>query len=485
MTRRSHGGVTNVNPDVQQLYLEKRNKENPQEFLYEDEWVKADVIRETIHVKDSESVELEVLETVHGPIISEFANETDADPSTAFSVDWTALEPTTELSAILRINRASNWEEFEKGLEYFHAPAQNFVFASKDGTIAYKANGKIPKYKNSEDALLPLPGWDSSNNLTENIPYDKLPTLINPEKGFIATANNKVITDEYPYHISHVWAQPYRYTRIHEVLDQKNSLTIEDMKELQMDQKNLRAEWLVPIMVGVLENQDLTEGEMAALNLLKEWNYFDKAESPEPLIFHEFASQIEKQLFSEEIPDDIYSMFKGRGQTLDFLISSAYDGESPIWFDKNGGINKVFKDAFHQTVANLKESYGSDLNAWAWGDEHQVYFAHPLSSISILDKFFNSVEPEPVGGSGVTVMAASYDEDGIVDHGASWRFVIDLENLKKSYHIVGPGQAGHYRSEWYGDQIMDWVNGDYHLTKINDYKGEELILRAEYIQALG
>lgn len=168
------------------------------------------------------------------------------------SVDWTALEATTELKALLEFNQATNWKEFEKALEGFHAPAQNFMFASKDGTIAYKANGKIPIYENPDDALLPMPGWDSQYTLDEFIPFDELPTVVNPDKNFIATANNKVIDDSYPYHISHVWAQPYRYSRIEEYLASKDDLTAEDMMELQMDQKNKQAELFVPIFLDVL-----------------------------------------------------------------------------------------------------------------------------------------------------------------------------------------------------------------------------------------
>jgi len=138
-------GVTNTGPDVQQLYLEKRNPDNSDEYLYEGEWEKAKVIKEPIKIKDGETVPYEVVETRHGPIISDFAGKTGKD--NAMSLRWTALDASTELEAILEINRASNWEEFEKGLEKFLVPAQNFVFASKDGTIAYKANGKIPNSK--------------------------------------------------------------------------------------------------------------------------------------------------------------------------------------------------------------------------------------------------------------------------------------------------------------------------------------------------
>src|SRR5699024_12575707 len=135
---------------------------------------------------------------------------------TVLSLRWTALEATEEAEAILKMARAKNWEDFEKGLEHFHAPAQNFVFASKDGSIAYKANGKIPIYEDSKDALLPLPGWEAETEWQEFIPFDELPRVVNPDKGFIATANNKIAGDDYPYHISNVWAQPYRYERIYE-----------------------------------------------------------------------------------------------------------------------------------------------------------------------------------------------------------------------------------------------------------------------------
>ncbi|RPF52268.1 penicillin acylase family protein [Aquisalibacillus elongatus] len=473
-------GVTNVGPDVQQLYLERRNEENPYQFEYDGEWVDADVITETIHVDGEESVEYEVVETVHGPIISEFANDIGSnDPSNALSIDWTALDATTELSSVLKINRASNWNEFEKALEDFHAPAQNFVFASKDGTIAYKANGKIPKYDHPDQALLPLPGWDSENDLDEFIPFDELPTLINPDKDFIATANNKVISDEYPYHISHVWAQPYRYTRIHEVLDDSEQLNVEDMKDLQMDQMNLQARQFTPIFVDILEDVSLSEGEEEALNLLKDWDYVDDQELAQPLIFHRLLKHIEDELFIEHMDEEVLSMFRGSGQNVDQLILDAYNGEEGIWMEKNGGLETVVENAFTNSIDEIADMQGSDISAWNWGDYHRVYFAHPLSSISILDWFFNNQDPVSVGGSNVTVMAASTKDNGIVDHGASWRFVIDMEDTTESHHIVGPGQAGHYRSEWYDNQIMDWVEGQYHKTDMQNYSGEELILKAE------
>ena len=136
-------GVTNVNPDVQDLYIEKPNPENPYEFEYDGEWEEATVRQEPIKVKDGETVDFEVVETRHGPIISNIMLK-DTKMKEQFSMQWTALQSTQELKAVLGFNKATNWEEFEVALEDFKAPAQNFVFASTDGTIAYKANGLVP-----------------------------------------------------------------------------------------------------------------------------------------------------------------------------------------------------------------------------------------------------------------------------------------------------------------------------------------------------
>ncbi|GGD24584.1 penicillin acylase family protein [Pontibacillus salipaludis] len=467
-------GVTNTGPDVQQLYLEKRNPDNKYEYLYEGSYEKARVFKETIKVKDEESVEYEVVETRHGPVLSEFAE--DSGKGTVLSLRWTALDASTELEAILEINQATNWKEFEKGLEKFLVPAQNFVFASKDGTIAYKANGKIPIYENGADALLPLEGWEEDNEWRGFIPFEELPTVMNPEKGFIATANNKVVGEQYPYHISNNWAQPYRYMRIDEVLQTRSDFTKEDMKDLQMDQVNLQAREFVPVFLNYIGSEGLSQREREAVKLLKGWDYVDDVSAPQPLLFHTWMNTIMDRLYSD-IPHSMDRLFKGKGQTTDELLRKAYAGKETVWVEEQGGIQRLIEETFTQTVTSLTKQYGEETKKWEWGDYHRVAFKHPLSSISFLDRFFNSEDPIPVGGSQVTVMAASYEEEsGLVNHGASWRFVLDGTDFTTASHIVGPGQSGHFRSPWYHDQREDWVNGEYHKTILNKPEGETLTL---------
>ncbi|WRP08831.1 penicillin acylase family protein [Rossellomorea aquimaris] len=469
-------GVTNTGPDVQDLYVEKRNEEDPSLFLYDENWERATIIEEPIKVKDGDTIPYEVTITRHGPVISEFAHQNESGK--VLSMRWTALDPSLELLAILNINKAKDWDEFEEALKDFHVPTQNFVFASVDGTIAYKANGKIPIRKKG-NGLLPVPGWDPDYEWEGFIPFEELPKVINPQSGFISTANNKVVSDEYPYHISHHWAQPYRYMRISEYLEAENDLTLSDMKDLQMDQMNLHAREMVPILIEDMESGSLTAKEKEAVELLKSWNYKDDKNFAAPLVFHQWMNEISTGLFKKEVPKDIIKLFEGRQSVVDELIRKAHKGEESQWFVDKGGYKTFLTASLTQAIDVLQEAYGSSMDEWEWGLYHRVYFEHPLSGASsVLKWFLNDRDPEPVGGSRVTVGAASYNDSGIVNHGASWRFVIDAENMNNGYHIVGPGQAGHYKSEWYQNQMDAWKNGDYHQTTISNPQGDRLILKA-------
>jgi penicillin amidase len=388
--------------------------------------------------------------------------------------------PSTEFQAVLSMNKAKDWNEFEQALEDFHVPTQNFVFAGADGTIAYKANGKIPIRKKG-DGMIPVPGWTDEYEWEGFIPYDELPRSINPEEGFVATANNKVIDDSYPYHLSHHWAQPYRYMRIKEVLEKEDKFTLNDMKKLQMDQRNLYAEEFLPSILERIRAGDLNKAEKASVNLLSKWNMADDKDLAAPLLFHLLMKEIPLTLFKDAVPKEMDELFEGKQGIVDELLRRAFNGDESEWFSDKGGLDQVLLTSFENVVASLKEEYGDNPKAWKWGDYHQLYFGHPLSNASpVLKWLFNHEKPVPVGGSQITVGAANYNEEGIVDHGASWRFVIDAADLTKGHHIVGPGQSGHVRSIWYQDQLQDWVNGTYHVTDIKpEHAGEKLTLLPE------
>ncbi|EON71128.1 penicillin acylase family protein [Lysinibacillus sphaericus] len=472
-------GVTNVGPDVQDLYIEIPNPDNPTQFKYDGEWEQAEVRNESIKVKDGKTVDFDVIVTRHGPIMTDLAFK-DTEPSAQFSMQWTALQSTAELRAILGFNKANSWDDFEKALEDFKAPAQNFIFASKDGTIAYKANGEIPIRRQGEGQL-PVPGDSSDYGWEGFIPWDELPTVVNPKEGFIATANNEVIGEEYPYHITDFWAQPYRYERIKEVLEANDSLTVEDMMNLQMDQHNLYAREFLPDLLTSLKAKDQDEKYAEVIALLEEWDMVDTKDSSAPLVFHTLMEQLQEVLFKDEMPLDMYNLMAGKYNITDQLLRKAYAGEKSIWIEQQGGVDAAVYEALERSIALIEERFGKKPSKWQWGDFHQLTFDHTLGSASpILAKYFNA-KKVPIGGSKVTVQAADDDLDGNVDHGASWRFIADVSDLNSAYHIVGPGQSGHVKSKWYQDQVEDWAIGNYHETfvKNKEIKGKTLLLKAQ------
>ena len=467
-------GVTNVNPDVQDLYIEVPNPENPYQFEYDGKWEDATVRQEPIRVKDGETVDFEVVETRHGPIISNIMLK-DTEVQEVFSMQWTALQSTQELKAIIGLNKATNWEEFEIALEDFKAPAQNFVFASTDGTIAYKANGIVPIRKQGTGAL-PVPGNSSQYGWESYIPFDELPAVVNPEEGYIATANNEVVGEQYPYHLSNLWAQPYRYERIVEMIenpsiDEKTGaqlkMTPDYMKAIQMDQKNLHAEEFLPRLVATIKEQD-TEGEYAkVISLLEEWEYYDDKEQGAPLVYHFLIENMEKALFEDAMPADMFKLMPAKSQITDQMLRDAYAGNEGVWIQAEGGLNQFVYTAFEDAVLKIEDSLGTSISKWQWGSYNKLLFNHPLSSASELLANYLNPDQLAVGGSSVTVQAAAEDGNGNVKHGASWRFVADLNDLSSAQHIVGPGQSGHVKSKWYDNQVANWVEGHYHQTKIN------------------
>lgn len=471
-------GVTNVGPDVQDLYIEKPNPENPTQFMYDGEWEQAEVRDEKIGVKGEEAIPFEVIVTRHGPIMSEILYD-EEEPGAVFSMHWTALEPTKELEAIMKMNKSTDWKSFEAALEDFHAPAQSFVFASTDGTIAYKANGRIPIRKKG-DGQLPVPGDSSDYGWIGYVPYDELPRVVNPAEGFIATANNEVVDDAYPYHITKLWAQPYRYERIAEVLKEGDRFTAEDMMALQMDQQNLYARAFLTDMIGSVEAEDSKGKYKDILKVLREWDQEDAVDQAAPLIFHKWIKQLPIELLSQEMPQDVYKMLPGKGQLTDQFLQVGYANESSTWLAEYGGVDKWVFDAFEQSIAETKTQFGDQVENWQWGDYHQVVFPHALSSASSIFEYFLNPKQQAIGGSNITVQAAAFKEDGTVNHGAPWRYVADLSDLSKAYHIVSPGQSGHMKSKWFHDQVDDWVNGKFHETTLNGEieNASTLILKA-------
>ncbi|WP_139490381.1 penicillin acylase family protein [Brevibacillus dissolubilis] len=454
-------GVTNVNPDVQDLYIEKRNPDNPQQFEYNGKWLDAKVFQEEIKVKDKPSIPLEVVVTHHGPIVSEVTGAEGDRPQEALALKWTVYNPSNELDTFLRINQASNWQEFREALKDYHLPAQNFVYAGTDGVIAYHATGDVP-IRAKGDGLLPVPGWTDEYEWTSMIPFDEMPELINPQSGFIATANNKIIGDPYPYHITHSWSEPHRAARIVEVLSQKEKLTADDMRRLQADYVNKQAEEVLPLIIPSIQPEQLNETQKAALTMLGSWDQVDSAEQAAPLLFHLWWKHLMATLYTEQMGDALYKRMTDQHNVTFVMLKHAADGQENDWIKGAGGLTRLVTTSFQKAVNEAVTLQGNDPSKWQWGSYHQFGPQHTIGkAVKPLGWLLNT-KAVPVGGSRITVGAMVYSQDnGLVNSSAPWRQVVDLAQIAtNSMDVNTPGQSGHFLSPWYADQQMMMINGD-------------------------
>ena len=457
-------GVTNVGPDVQDLFIEKINPDNPNQYEFQGQWQDMQVIEEAIAVKGrTEPVIQTVRITRHGPIMNDVSGAMGED-SQPLAMQWTALQATPLSQAILRIDQAQNWEQFRRALQDFATPAQNFVYADVDGNIGYQMPGWVP-IRAQSDGTVPVPGWTGEYEWTGTIPYEELPFVYNPAVGYVATANNQVVPDSYPYLITTDWAAPYRAQRIVELIESKPQLSPEDFAAIQGDIHPVPTDIFVPLLSKI----DASGGSQAvqkSLAALLAWDRRMTADAAEPLIFEMY----QQMLIRETVGDEI-SAAGGEELAADFLsgfrnISTqtvqrlAGQPDSPWWDDVRTAAvesqTEIVARALSLAVADLQTRFGDDPARWRWGDAHWTNFDHLVfASVSPLDAIFNrSIAAQ---GSGFSVNAAGADyEDFSMNSGASFRQIIDLSNLAGSRFIYTTGQSGDVFSPHYADMVKPW-----------------------------
>ncbi|GED55550.1 penicillin acylase family protein [Brevibacillus borstelensis] len=473
-------GVTNAQADAQDLFVEKRNPINPRQFEYEGKWMDAEVINETISVKGQKAIEFEILNTVHGPIMNEFIGEGEYRTKKDISLQWTALRPSTDIEAFLAINKSTNYEQFKQALSMLQAPVLNFIFAGDDGTIAYHTAGLIP-IRRQGDGVLPTEGWTRKHDWVGFIPFDQLPEAVNPEEGYIVTANNKIVDDSYPHIITKSWAAPYRAQRIAEVIESKKGrLTANDMIQLQTDVLNLQAKQLLPILIPLVEKADLNDIEGKALELLKSWDYKESPDQAAPLVYHFWMDQWNRLVFEYKMTPFVYTRMADKGNVIPEMILKAADGQENSWIKAAGGLKQSSLTSFRKAVEKVIELRGKAPTNWKWGEFHRFGPGHmTFEFVPVLNWFFNP-EKYSVGGSETTVWMNAYNEEsGNVIYSAPWRQVVDFSDLAgNSKDVLAAGQSEHVRSKWYKNQLKAQATGALYPQHFmpRDYQNSEKLV---------
>jgi len=478
-------GVTNVGPDVFDLYRIRVNPDNPLQYEWNGEWRDMTVYQETIYFGDgAEPITIKVRETHLGPIINDNEIDEETGEITGFNNEaplalcWTALEPGTLLQSVTRLNTATNWEEFRDALRYWDVPSQNFVYADTKGNIGYQTPGHIPIRSENHSGLVPSPGWTDEFEWKGFILFDDLPRVFNPERGYIVTANQAVVPMEYydqlakklgeglNYVISREWNYGYRAQRLVELLEEKAPHTISTFQAIQGDNKLISAEELMPYLANLkFDNAELTE----ARDWLLEWDCQCGMDSPQAALYAEFWVRLVNDLFGDQLTEDILVRGGDREMQAIFLLM---DKPTNAWWDdittkdvvetRDDMLVRSFSEAYASTVAAL----GKNRNNWKWGDLHTATFvSNPLgqSGIGLIENMVNRGPFSTSGSTGTVNNTVWYTDSG--DFSVKWvpsmRMIIDLSDFSKSVTVHTTGQSGHPYSQNYDDMIDLWRNVEY------------------------
>ena len=464
-------GVSDLVPDIQDVYLEKLDDpENPTRYEFMGEWRDLEVIEETLEVKDGEPETLRLFKTHHGLLLNDFLDRIgDSEP---MSFAWTGTEGQTLIRSIDLINRAEDWEQFRQAVSYWDGPHMSFVYADVDGNIGYQASGLIPVRAPGHSGAVPVPGWTGEYEWQGYIPFEELPWHFNPEQGFFATANHKIVSDDYPYSLGYEFADPYRAERINQLLAAEDRATLETSKTIQGDTYHLPGEALRPHLLAVEPQNDL---EARVLEQIEAWNLRADPDQTGAMIYQVWyrfllTNTVEDEL-GENLMQEYLASYWVHGPVMVGLMgegtSSLFDDtETPEVETQSDIVARSLRDA----ITWLSERLGDDPAEWRWGRLHTLTFRHrPIgfSGIPPLERLVNGATVPSPGGDRFTVNAAWFtvfdpENPFAADAGAAQRLIIDVGDWDNCLAVNSTGQSEHLFHPNRRDQIPLWRDLEFH-----------------------
>ena len=439
-------GFTVFGSDQQDLYIEELNPQDALQYRTEQGWQRMQVQPETFKVRGGSDVIIDMKFTRHGPVMWE-------DRGRALALRWVGMEPgSAGYLASLAVDRAENWDQFSAAMKRWNVPSENIVYADRQGNIGEFSAGLSPLRKNWT-GLLPVSGA-GGYEWSGFIPTADLPHSYNPAKAFIATANNKMIPDNYPYHIGYQWYSRYRVQRIDQVLESaKNSghkLSIDDFEHLQTDDVSLPAHALSQLLrTSVGDHPDQEE------QMLIDWDGALDQNSAAAALYEIYIEELSKAVVRQVAPPRLSSL---AGSWSEYQVLTALSNPTTENFgdDPVAKRNQILKECLASANNRLARLEGPDPKKWTWGQLHYMQFRHSLSPV-IAD-----LGPIPRSGDGETVGATDFAHGSFEQvAGASYREILDTGDWDRSVAVNTPGQSGEPGSPHYSDLLTLWSEGRY------------------------
>jgi penicillin G amidase len=453
-------GFTYMMADVLDLFAERINPENENQYYYNGSWKDMVVRKELIKIKGGRTDSVIFRYTHRGPVISGLKSVQGA----SLSMRWTAFDNSDEFGVFSHLNRASGWAEFRQSISSLRSLGLNIAYADVDGNIGLNIAAGIPIRKGNGSLI--RNGESDEYDWKGYVPFEQLPYSFNPENGIVSSANNRTTPEGYPYYISSNFCMPYRINRIRQMLGEKEILGTEDFKRMVLDQHSDYAALVIPHILRLESRKaEFSSAEEIAFNTLARWDYDMNKDLVAPSLFEFFIKAFKANLLNDELGDlsekfpgvakeyYLYRILKnGPDEFVDDIITPAKETIDDIIF-------RSFKDC----VASLSEKYSADQSKWKWGDIHTITLEHPMGSVKLLNTVFGlNSKTYGIGGSDHTVSPYSYSEGFKVNHGASERHIFNTANWDESFTIIPTGNSGVPASEFYLSQTYNYLNGTFY-----------------------
>jgi penicillin amidase len=471
-------GMTNVMLDETDFYQETVNPENENQYKLDGKWVDFSLVNEEIKIKDAESQNITLRFTHRGPVVSSFK---DIDKE-VISMHWLGNDYSNEIRSLYLLNRAKNWTDFREAVKTFIAVSQNIVYSDVDGNIGLQTCAGIAIREGSGIEI--YPGETSLYDWKGLVPFEKLPFSYNPACGYVASANNRTVGDDYPFYISYWFFPSHRYDRIVEMIKAKDKLSVDDFKAMLADQKSMMVRKYRPEIVSAIQKiGSLTKNQQIAFDSLKNWNDIMYKDGISPAIFEMFIIKLVENTVSDEIGEQLTkSLIGSKNMTYSFL-DNIWKTKS-AWFDKVNTKDKqenfenIVQESFVEAITQMENDFGQNPKNWLWGDIHQITLNHPMGSVKILNFLFDlNRGPYRVGGAAHTVSPYSYPMETAdfmqTNNGASHRHIFLPMNWDASQTIIPSGTSGIPASDFYCNQTQMYINNEYHHDYISRNKVEE------------
>lgn len=436
---------TNVGHDVLDWYTIDWANSEKTAYYYEGETLRVDIRRDTIRVKGGETHIEETKYTVWGPVVYEDSTSQYQD----LAMRWIAHDPPVEksfydLETFWRLMAAKNHQDYQQALRGYESPAQNFAFASTTGDVAITVNGSLPVKRDQQGRFI-QDGSESENAWNGYIPRDQIPQVLNPERGFISSANQHSTDEDYPYYYN-AGFDDYRGRTVNGYLDTMNNITVEDMMRMQTSAYSLYAREALAACWPLLDETRLSEEERAALQLLKGWDHHFTASAHAPVLFEIWQDSVYRMTF-----DEIFSLAKEQAMLypenwrLIELLETA--PENAIFDYQETQTVETAADivlmAFQKAVKNWSEE-----ETWAERNQASVNHVAGIAPFSRSNLDMN--------GNGVTINATRRD------HGPSWRMIVEMDpDGVRANGLYPGGQSGNPGSRYYDNMVDDWADGRY------------------------